>query len=317
MSRPNPAPGSEAEPGRGADRPERLEAFVDAQPRLLSLAYRLTGSRADAEDLVQESWLRWQRPTRSEVDDPVAYLARIVTHLALDYLRSARVRRERYVGPWLPEPLVDAEAWLGPLETLEEREQLSLATLALLERLSPRQRAVVGLREAFAYPYEQVTRVLDSSPTACRQVHHRARVRLGEDRPKAGVDPEAHRRLLHRLLAALATGELAQLEETLAADVVLVTDGGGKVVAARHPLVGPARVARFLLGIQAQAPPSTELHFCEVNGWPGLVATVEGVVVNVLSIVDAEKAEHIAIVRAPDKLARVTLLDAPASQIEP
>ncbi|MHB1930358.1 MAG: sigma factor-like helix-turn-helix DNA-binding protein, partial [Acidimicrobiales bacterium] len=155
-----------------------------------------------------------------------------MTRLSLDYLRSARVRRERYVGPWLPEPLVDAESWLGPLETLEEREQLSLATLALLERLSPRQRAVV-LREAFDYPYELIARVLDSSPDACRQTHHRAKVRLGDDRPVSGVDPEVHRRLLDSLLAVLGTGELDQLERILAADVVLVTDGGGQVTAAR------------------------------------------------------------------------------------
>lgn len=285
----------------------QLEVFAGLRPRLLSVAYRMTGSRADAEDLVQEAWLRWQGRPDTVVRDPGAYLVAVVTRLAVDHLRSARVRRERYVGPWLPEPVLDVESWLGPVETVEAREQLALGVLVVLERLSPRQRAVLVLRDGFDYPYEQIAEVLESSAAACRQTHRRARAALRDGRPRLRPTRAAQRELLDRLLAALATGELGELEKVLAAEVVLLADGGGQVSAARRPITGAPAVGRFLAALTRQAPSGIAMHVADVNASPGLVVVIEGSVSHVLAVAGLESVEHIAIVRAPAKLAHIAI----------
>lgn len=282
-----------------------LEVFNGERPRLLALAYRMTGSRADAEDLVQEAWLRWRSRPRSVVDDVPAYLFTVVTRLAVDYLRSARVRRERYVGPWLPEPLVGSSAVAGPAETVEAREQLSMAVMAMMERLTPRQRAVLVLRDGFGYPYEQIAEVIGTSPAACRQLYRRGRSQVKVGRPAAGVDRVAHRKLLEGLLSAITSGDLTGLERQLAAEVVLVADGGGQLPAPRRPVTGRSEVARFLVGLGRLAPADVSLHVLDVNGLPGLIAVSGGSVSHVLTLAGVERVEHIAIVRAPDKLSCV------------
>lgn len=288
-------------PNHGED---REAAFLELRPLLLSVAYRMSGSRHDAEDLVQDAWLRWRAAPQATVLDPRAYLVTVVTRLAMDHFRSARAQREQYVGPWLPEPVLNAETWLGPLETVEQREQLALAVVALYERLTPLQRAVIVLREAFAYPFDEIARVVGSSSAACRQAHRRAKAHLGSDLPAMGGMGD-HERLLRELLAAFSSGDLRGLEQLLAAEIVLVADGGGKVPAARRPLLGPQAVTQFLSGLLRQAPSGVRVEVADINGWPALVVEIDGTVSHVLGIAGQAQIQHIAIVRNPAKLASV------------
>ncbi len=207
-----------------------MSGFEEQRPALLGLAYRMLGSRGDAEDVVQEAWLRWSRA--GSVDNPAAWLRTVVTRLCLDELRSARVRREAYVGPWLPEPVHTADGSLGPLDTAELRDSLSLGFLLLLERLSPAERAVFVLREAFALPYDEIASCVDRSPAACRQLHVRARGRLADDLP--APQRTGRRELLERLLTAVATADVRGPTALLTDDAALVSDGGGVVSAARR-----------------------------------------------------------------------------------
>jgi RNA polymerase sigma-70 factor (ECF subfamily) len=222
-----------------------LAAFERARPRLFGIAYRMMGTVAEAEDLVQEAWLRWQGADHDAVREPAAFLTTTVTRLALTELDSARARRERYVGPWLPEP-VDTAA--DPALGAERTEALSFAMLLLLERLSPAERAAYVLHEAFDYPYRRVAEVLETSEANARQLGARARAHLERARTASVTDAE-RQRLLAAFLAAAQQGDLELLEAVLAEDVVALSDGGGAVVAARKPIVGRGNVARFLLGV--------------------------------------------------------------------
>lgn len=222
-----------------------LAAFESARPRLFGIAYRMMGTVGEAEDLVQETWLRWQGADHEAVREPAAFLATTVTRLALTELDSARARRERYVGPWLPEP-VDTSA--DPALGAERSEALSFAMLLLLERLSPAERAAYVLHEAFDYPYRRVAEVLETSEANARQLGARARGHLGRPRAASVTDAERER-LLAAFIAAAQQGDLERLEAVLAEDVVALTDGGGVVLAARKPVVGRGSVARFLLGV--------------------------------------------------------------------
>ena len=279
-----------------------LDAFEQQRTVLLGLAYRLLGSRADAEDVVQEAWLRWS--TADAVDNPAAWLRTVVTRLCLDELRSARVRREQYVGPWLPEPVHTADGVLGPLDTAELRDSLSLGFLLLLERLSPSERAVFVLREAFGLPYDEVAAAVGKSAAACRQLHVRARAHLAQDVP---ARPHGARRaLLDRLLTAVALADVPAVTALLADDAVLVSDGGGVVSAARRPVVGADRVARFLVGIASRVPEGTTLHEEEVNGAECVVVRSGGAVRQVLSLdVDGEQVRGLQIVANPAKLSHL------------
>lgn len=278
------------------------DAFAVERPALLGLAYRLLGSLTDAEDVVQECWLRWS--TATGVDNPAAWLRTVVTRLCLDELRSARMRREAYVGPWLPEPVHTADNALGPLDTAELRDSLSLGFLLLLELLSPSERAVFVLREAFGLPYDEIAEAVGKSSAACRQLHVRARGKLGTELPPP--QRRGRRALLERLLAAVATGDVAGVTALLADDAVLVSDGGGVVSAARRPVVGADRVARFLVGIATRVPDGVTMTEEELNGEDCLVVRVGDDVTHVFAftVVD-ERVAGLQIVANPEKLSQL------------
>ena len=279
-----------------------MDEFEQQRPVLLGLAYRLLGSYADAEDVVQEAWVRWS--TASGVETPPAWLRTVVTRLCLDELRSARVRRESYVGPWLPEPVHTADGALGPLDTAELRDSLSLGFLLLLEQLSPAERAVFVLREAFALPYEEVAGAVGKSAAACRQLHVRARAALG--RETAPPQRSGRRDLLDRLLTAVATADVPGVTALLVEDAVLVSDGGGVVSAARRPVTGADRVARFLIGIYGRAPEGVSITEEEVNGEEGLVLRLGDDVTQVVGFrVQDDRVAQIAIVSNPRKLSHL------------
>ncbi|MFC9977106.1 RNA polymerase sigma-70 factor [Spirillospora sp. NPDC127200] len=247
-----------------------VEVFEEQRPRLLGLAYRMLGEVQEAEDAVQDAYLRWSGA--DGVEDPRAWLTRVVTNLCLNRLTSARARRETYPGPWLPEPADPAV--LGPLETAAQRESVSLALLALMESLTPSERAVFVLREAFAYPHAEIAAILDVSEPASRQLYRRARRHVGERRFAPGR--EEARRLVERFLEAAGGGDVAGLERLLAEDVVAWSDGGGKVTSARRPVRGRGKVARYLLGLASRVAVLDEIGVAEVNGVPAVVGRMAG-----------------------------------------
>lgn len=239
-----------------------LETFQAVRPRLFGIAYRMLGTATEADDVVQDAWLRWQGTDRDAVREPAAFLATTVTRLAINALESARVRREVYVGPWLPEPIPTGD---DPMLGAERNEALSLAVLTLLEKLTPPERAAFVLHEAFDYPFRQVAEVLEISEVNARQLASRARAHL--DRERAAPVPEADkRRLLEAFIAAAQNGDLEALEAVLAHDVVALSDGGGVVLAARKPVMGRSRVAQFLLGLIAKQAADVDNVLVELNG---------------------------------------------------
>lgn len=246
--------------------------FAAHRARLFGLAYRLLGSATDAEDILQEAFLRWSGADRAMIAASGAWLAKVVTNLCLNQLSSARARREQYMGPWLPEPVSVADGSLGPMESVQQRESVSMAFLALLEQLTPMERAVFVLREAFGYDHRSIAETLACSQANSRQVHRRAALRLQEARARFEPDRAAWQQLVERFLAAARDGDLTRLERLLAADVVSWSDGGGKASAARHPVVGGERVARLVAGLMRQASDGVAVRVREVNGGPALVA---------------------------------------------
>ncbi|GAA2859456.1 sigma-70 family RNA polymerase sigma factor [Streptosporangium fragile] len=245
---------------------------------MFGLAYRMLGSTAEAEDVVQDAYLRWGRAERENIGSPGAWLAKVVTNLCLNRLTAARATRERYVGFWLPEPAPTGA--LGPLETAEQRDSVSIAFLVLLERLTPAERAVFVLREAFSYGYREIAEVLDLSEANCRQLHGRARKRVGERR-RFDAPGEQRREVVERFLAAARGGDLAGLEHLLAADVVAWADGGGKVSAALRPVTGREKVVRYLAGIAARFAAGVELGHADVNGQDAILAWRDGELITV------------------------------------
>lgn len=246
------------------------DGFEQHRPVLLGLAYRMLGSWWDAEDVLQETWLRWHDADRAELADPRGWLVTVTTRLALDQLRSARRRRETYPGTWLPEPAPIGRQVTDPAETAQQRETLSLAALRLMERLTPPERAVYLLRETFELPYAEIAQVLGLTEANARQLHRRAADHLGEDRNRFAVDTVEHRALVERFLAAAHSGDREALEAMLADEVVLWSDGGGRVRAALNPVVGAPKVARFLTGITGRAS-RVEWRVAEVNGGPAAI----------------------------------------------
>jgi RNA polymerase sigma factor (sigma-70 family) len=277
---------------------------AELRPLLFATAYRLLGSATDAEDAVQEAWLRAAR-AGDEVRDPRAWLVRTVTNLCLDELRSARVRREHYVGEWLPEPVLTGEHVAeDPLETVERRELLSLGALRLLERLSPAERAVLVLREGMGLRHVEIARAVGLTEANSRTLLARARRHLaGTPRPKA-PPAEAHDRLLAALVAAFEDGRAEPLVALLREDVVLVTDGGGEVAAARVPILGRDKVLRFLAGVRSKEPPGLRAAVANVNGELGLVFDRAGSLRYVTALViDADGlVAELLLVAAPSKL---------------
>ncbi|URM92088.1 RNA polymerase sigma-70 factor [Streptomyces sp. MRC013] len=283
------------------------EEFESHRPRLFGLAYRMLGSAAEAEDVVQDAYLRWSRADRDRVDRPGAWLAKVVTNLCLNRLASARARREEYPGPWLPEPVVTADGVLDPLEAAERRDTVSTALLVLLERLTPTERAVYVLREAFAYSHREIAGVLGVGEANSRQLHRRAAARVAAAEPRfSEPDGRRHRELVESFVAAARDGDLASLERTLAADVVWISDGGGAVPAARRPVEGRGRVLRFLAGLLPRYADGLSLACAELNGAPALVAWSGPALLTVASFVVRDGAVAVVHnVAAPDKLAFV------------
>jgi RNA polymerase sigma-70 factor, ECF subfamily len=281
---------------------DRAATFAAERPRLFALAYRMLGSAADAEDVVQDAYLRWRRAADEAIASPRAFLSTVVTRLCIDELRAARTLREDYVGPWLPEPLVDEHA-PAPSESVALAESLSMAFLVVLERLAPVERAVYLLREVFDYDYADIAAVVGRSAESCRQILHRARERVVAERPRARVSSEEQERLTREFFATLATGDVGRLAAMLAHDAVLWSDGGGKTAAARNPIRGADRVARFFVGLARKAPPDFSTRVARVNGRAGVVAYVGGWPYAVITLdTEDERVRAVRIVVNPDKL---------------
>jgi RNA polymerase sigma-70 factor (ECF subfamily) len=284
------------------------ETFAALRPALFSLAYRMLGSVSEAEDIVQEAFLRQQRVLSrgGEIESPKAYLSAVVTRLAIDQLRSARARREVYVGEWLPEPiLTDTTGRLDPADHAEQADSLSLAFLVLLEELSPVERAVFLLHDVFAYDYEEIARTVGKSQENCRQLATRARRRIDEQKPRFEASREEKERLAARFFAAAQEGDVDQLVDMLAADVAAYGDGGGKAPALPHPVFGRDRVSRLFAGWGRQLVElGVTIQPHEVNGQPGaLFLDADGRIVNVLSLDIADGViQTIRSVINPDKL---------------
>ncbi len=273
--------------------------FESRRPAMTGLAYRMLGSRAEAEDVVQDAWLRWRKVDAETVEEPGAYLNRVVTRLALDRLKSARVRREVYVGEWLPEPVVEPD-----FEAPDDAD-LSVAFLLALERLTPLERAAFLLHDVFDTPFSEIAAVLGRSETACRQLASRAREHVRRDRPRHKPSVDEERRLTSAFFQALLTGDEVALRDLLAEDVVWHADGGGKVSANLNPIYGQAKLVAMLLGIRRKWPPPEHAtaRLARVNGQPGLVLSAEGAVFQTLSLeIENGRIAAVYTVRNPEKL---------------
>ena len=277
--------------------------FEVHRPRLTRLAYQMLGSLAEAQDMVQDAYLKWHAADRTEVNSPAAWLTTLVSRLCIDVKRSARVRREEYVGPWLPEPLLTDEG-RSPFDSVELADTLSMAMMRLLEQLTPAERAAFVLHEAFDYAHHEIADILGKSEAACRQLLRRAKQRLAEDRPRFQPDPEERRRLMLRFAQASQAGDLEGLKDMLAADVTLWSDGGGRVrAAALNPIFGADNVARFMVGTSRKQPPGSAFEIHDVNGEPGFVGYVDGQPITTVTfeIVNG-KIRGIHMVLNPEKL---------------
>ncbi|MCP3768513.1 MULTISPECIES: RNA polymerase sigma-70 factor [Streptomyces] len=281
------------------------DAFEEHRPFLLGVAYRMLGRVADAEDVVQEAWLRWAGGDRSEVREPRAYLVRVTTRLAIDRLRQIKARGETYVGPWLPEPYLTDFGDTAPdtAERVVLTDSVSLAVLVVMESLSPLERAVFVLREAFGHPYSDIAALLDRGEPAVRQLAARARKHVEERRPRYDVDPARRRDLTERFLAAAAGGDLEALMRLLAPDVRLVGDSGGKSRAPLRVLESADKVGRFLAGIARKGIPGFSVRLLELNGGPAALVLSDGRpdAVFQLDVLDG-RVRTVYIIRNPDKL---------------
>ncbi|MEU2432112.1 MULTISPECIES: RNA polymerase sigma-70 factor [unclassified Streptomyces] len=274
--------------------------FLAVRPQLFGIAYRVLGSAVEAEDILQEVWMRWQNTDRTAVIEPAAFLATITTRLAINLAQSARVRREAYVGPWLPEPVDTSQ---DPQVGAERAEALEMAVLLLLEKLNPVERAAYVLREAFDYPYKQVADMLETSEANTRQLVSRARKHLAAER-RERVSPADHRRLLEVFLTAAQTGDLAALEGVLAADVVSYADGGGMRGASKIPVVGRPHVSKYLAAFAPRFWPGSDVRWVEANGEPAVLVSSGGKPTALLSVdISTEGIEKIMWVMNPAKLA--------------
>ncbi|GAA2121254.1 RNA polymerase sigma factor SigJ [Kitasatospora saccharophila] len=292
-----------------AQRDEAAREFESHRGRLFALAYRMLGSAAEAEDTVQDAYLRWHGTEPGQVAAPGPWLNKVVANLCLNRLTSARARREEYPGTWLPEPV--ASGALGPMERAEQREAVSFAVLTMMERLSPPERAAVVLRDAFAYSHREVAGVLDCTEAAARQLYHRGHKHLADQAPRAasaplapsGTDAEQNAALLGRFLRAASDGSLEQLEQLLAEQVVVWSDGGGRVRAALRPVHGRGNAARFLAGLFERFTDGVRFELAEANGTAVLLGW-EGPDLTSVSAVEAgpDGVTGIRILRNPDKL---------------
>ena len=283
-----------------------VDPFLNHRSLLFTVAYEMLGSAADAEDVIQEAWLRWTDVDHAQVRDPRAYLVRVVTRQALNRLRTLSRRREEYVGPWLPEPLLTRP---DVAEDVALAESVSIAMLTVLETLGPAERAVFVLREVFDSPYDEIAAALDKSPAAVRQIAHRARRHVAARRPRMEVSTAEQQAVVARFLAAVQTGDVQDLLEVLAPDVVVLADGGGIAAAVRHPIEGAERVARLLARFTALAP-DAHGETTWVNGAPAIRIDLDGARHAAISLaIDSGRITRIYAVNNPEKLG---WLDTPA-----
>ena len=286
-----------------------MESFETYRPYLFAIAYRMLGSAMDAEDMVQETYLRYQTTPPETIRSLKAFLTTILTRLCMDQLQLARRKREVYVGPWLPEPILTTTtpASEDPAERVEREESISLAFLVLLEQLQPFERAVFLLHEVFAYDFAEIAAMLDKSEAACRRSFSRAKLHLRAHRPRFPASPDTHRQMLTGFLQAAQAGEMAPLMNLLAEDVTLWVDSGGKVKgAATRPIHGRDAVARFSLGTRRFLPEGARVELAEVNGQPALIFRAGDRAFLVLTIeVEAQRIQTVRVMVNPEKLARV------------
>jgi RNA polymerase sigma-70 factor, ECF subfamily len=289
------------------------DVALEHRPRLLGLAYRMLGDMDEAEDVVQEAYLRWQQAHQQSVQSVEAWLVTVVSRLAVDRLRRLSTARAAYPGPWLPEPIATDTALASmvpaapppPDRRAELASDLSVALLVLLERLAPEERAAFLLRDVFGTDYEEIARILERRPDAVRQMVHRARTRVHDDRPRVPTPPGTHERLLEQFVAALSADDAPALLALLAPDVALASDGGGRALAARNWITGADRVSRFLLGVSRKLGASTGRRLTWLNGQPALLA-LQGDDVVAATTIDAEggRVRAVYIMRNPEKLRR-------------
>jgi RNA polymerase sigma-70 factor (TIGR02957 family) len=293
-----------AEPlARGGRMDSATEAFVAHRNLLFTVAYEMLGSAADAEDVLQETWLRWAGVDLGTVRDQRAYLVRITTRQALTRLRTLRRRKESYVGPWLPEPLLTAP---DVAEDIELAESVSMAMLLVLETLTPTERAVFVLREVFDLEYDEIAQAVGKSPAAVRQIAHRARAHVAARRPRGIVSAAEARSALDAFQRAIETGDLKRLLDMLAPDVVLLGDGGGVVQAVVRPIVGADRVGRLLAGGLPRIAGQMSVEPVQVNGCPALIVRLNGEIDDVVAVrIDDGLITGLYVVRNPEKLSRV------------
>lgn len=281
------------------------EIFSALRPRLFSIAYRMLGIRADAEDVVQDAWLRWHGSARDQIQSLEAWLVTVTTRLSIDRLRSSKADREAYVGWWLPEPLVEVDD-NTPERSLELASDVSVAFMWMLERLSPDERAAFLMRQVFDSDYAEIAQVVNKSEAACRQLVHRAQAHIQKQRPRFSVSQNAHRALLATFTQAASKGDIAAMRALMCVDVQLVADGGGKVSSFLHILKGAGRVAGVFWSLEHKYPLQVEYRPAFINGEPGLLRYVEGKLESVQSfIVDGARIVAIFIMRNPEKLASV------------
>jgi RNA polymerase sigma-70 factor (ECF subfamily) len=282
------------------------DIFVRLRPRLLGVAYRMLGSLAEAEDVVQDVWLSWNNTAAAEVTDPEAWLVTATTRRSIDRLRLARTDREHYVGIWLPEPILTEDSPATPEELQEAASDLSIAFLTVLERLSPEARAAFLLREVLDADYSDIARTLDKSEAACRQIVHRAKDQLREERPRYVVSAESHQRLMRHFVEAWSNSDLKAMKEMMAESATLVGDGGGIVTAFPEPMVGGPRIAQLLFAPTLRHHDDMRIELVSINGRLGVLRYFGDELESAQSYdTDGERIVHVYVQRNPEKLRRI------------
>ena len=296
----------------------QTDPFEEYRSLLFAMAYRMLGSAMEAEDIVQETYLRYRATPPESIRRLRSFLTTIVHHLCLDHLKAARVRRESYIGPWLPEPVITGESapFRSPLRQITDRESISMAFLVLLESLSPLERAVFLLREVFEYEYAEIAQITGRDEAACRQLFSRAKKHIRDHRPRFSASPEAHEEMVGSFMEACMAGDMDGLMRLLAEDVTAWSDSGGKVSgAARHPIQGRDKVARSIISLLSRVPKGTTVEMIEINGFPALLMRVSGQLVGILTFEAGDKFIHaVRSIANPDKLAHLRLPPASGKQ---